>query len=71
MEKKNEIIGNILEGMDHLSKTRASMTRASKLAVDTGLTLENKAKKDCNGPHKSSKKEHKAIIGSTNESDNN
>ena len=72
MEEKNEIIGNILEGMDHLSKTRASTTRASKLAVDTGLTLENEAKKDRNGPHKSSKKVHKkVIIGSTNESDNN
>ena len=47
------------------------MTRVSKLAVDTGLTLENEAKKDRNGPHKSSKKVHKAIIGSTNESDNN
>ena len=71
MEEKNEIIGNILEGMDHLPKTRASTTRASKLAVDTGLTLENEAKNDRNGPHKSSKKVQKAIIGSTNESDNN
>ena len=33
--------------------------------------LENEAKNDRNGPHKSSKKVHKAIIGSTNESDNN
>ena len=71
MEEKNEIIGNFLEGMDHLSKTRASTTRASKLVVDTGLTLENEAKKDRNRPHKSSKKVHKAIIGSTNESDDN
>ena len=71
-DEKSEIISNILEGMGHLSKTRASATRASKLAVDTGRTLENEAKKDRNGPHKSSKKVHnKAIIGSTDESDNN
>ena len=55
-----------------MSKTRASTTRASKLAVHTRLTLENEAKKDRNGPHKSSKKVHnKAIIGSINELDNN
>ena len=43
-------------------KTRASTTRASKLAVDTGLTLENEAKKDRNEPHKSSKQENALII---------
>ena len=71
LDKKHRDVHILISTSLTLVRLRANTTRASKLAVDTGLTLENEAKKDHNGPHKSSKKVHKAIIGSTNESDNN